>query len=555
MPKTVRKTDDLRKEIAGARKRRKTVGFVPTMGYLHAGHLALVDACRKECDVVVVSIFVNPKQFGPGEDLEHYPRDLRRDKRLLARHGCDLIFVPSAGEIYPSGFRTVVGVEGLRDKLCGPIRPGHFDGVCTVVLKLLLAVRPDAAYFGEKDYQQLVVIRRMIEDLGLGVDIRSVPTVRDKDGLALSSRNAYLSAEERSIATSLFRSLELAKLMIASGERRAQALRERITSLLVDAGVSKIEYVSIIDPATLDEVKYVQGTVRIALAVWVGRARLIDNIAVETHPSVRARRRPKRGAVCVILAAGEGKRMKSTRPKLLHPIGGKPMVEHVVATARQAGIKDIFAVVGHRSDRVEPLMKRLGVETVRQDVQRGTGHAVLQVYPVLSDFRGDMLVLTGDAPLIRASTLRHLLSAHEKHSNAITFGTAEVPDARGYGRVVRDNTGAFSQIIEEKDADSRIRAIKEINAGFYCFRAEPLFDALLMTTADNAQMEYYLPDAIRSVKSRGGRVEAVLIPDHTEALGINTAAELEAVRRIYSRRLKHEDNKRGMANGIHRKRR
>jgi pantoate--beta-alanine ligase len=553
MLKALRKTDDLRREIAKFRKKRRTIGFVPTMGYLHAGHLALVDRCRRECGLVVTSIFVNPKQFGPAEDLERYPRNLRRDRRLLSQHGCDLVFVPSTGEIYPPGFATVVGVEGLRDKLCGPLRPGHFDGVSTVVLKLLLAVMPDVAYFGEKDYQQLVVIKRMVEDLGLDVDIRAVPTVRDKDGLALSSRNAYLSDDERAIASSLFRSLELAKLMTAGGERRSLVLKERITSLLVDAGVSKIEYVAVVDPVTLGDVKYVHESVRIAIAAWVGRTRLIDNIAIEAVPASPSRRRSGSGRVCVILAAGEGKRMKSTRPKLLHTVGGKPMVEHVIASARKAGLKHIFAIVGHRSDRLEPLMKRLKVETVRQGVQRGTGHAVLQVLPMLSDFRGDLLVLTGDAPLVRPSTLKQLMDVHERHSNAITFGTVELPDARGYGRVVRDGKGAFLRIIEEKDADRRLRAIKEVNAGIYCFKAEPMFDALLMTTADNAQMEYYLPDAIASVKARGGRVEAARIADYTEGLGVNTAAELKAVRRIYSRRPKDEDDKRRLEDGIYRK--
>jgi CTP:molybdopterin cytidylyltransferase MocA len=424
-----------------------------------------------------------------------------------------------------------------------------------VVLKLLLAVMADVAYFGEKDYQQLVVIRRMVEDLALPVGIVGVPTVRDKDGLALSSRNAYLSREERAIATSLFRSLELAKLLIASGERRSQVIRDRIMSLLVDAGVTKVEYVAVVDPGTLEDVRYVEKDVRILLAAWVGRARLIDNVPVDSTVLGRSKRAFRHKTVCLILAAGEGKRMKSAKPKLLHSVGRKPMLEHVVQAARQAGIRDIIAIVGHKSDRLDPVIKRLTVATVRQDVQRGTGHAVLQALPMLSDFDGDIVVLSGDTPLVRAATVRRLLSMHTKHSNAATFATATVPKPKGYGRIVRDRKSKFVEIVEEKDADTRLRKIREINAGLYCFRASPLFDALLMLTADNAQMEYYLPDAIGSMKARGGRVEAVLIDDHVEALGINTPAELALVREIYARRLKDGDNQRGMANGVHRKKR
>jgi pantoate--beta-alanine ligase len=555
MLRTVRRAKDLRLAVAKARRRGKSIGLVPTMGYLHAGHLALVEACRRQCDVVVVSLFVNPKQFGPDEDLERYPRDLRRDKHLLARHGCDILFVPSTREIYPPGFGTVVGVEHLRDRLCGEARPNHFDGVCLVVLKLLLAVMPDRAYFGEKDFQQLVVIGRMVKDLALPVAIMGVPTVRDKDGLALSSRNTYLSEEERAVATSLFRSLELARLLIASGERRSLVIRDRITSFLVDAGVTRVEYVSIVDPDTLDDVRYVEKDARILLAAWVGRARLIDNISVDSAILGRSRHGERHGAVCVVLAAGEGKRMKSDKPKLLHTVGRRPMVEHVILAARGAGVARVIAIVGHKGDKLEPLMRRLKVPAVIQDVQRGTGHAVLQSYPMFSKFNGDILVLSGDTPLIRAATIRHLLSVHSRHSNAITFATATVPNAKGYGRIVRDRKGAFLRIVEEKDGDRQVLKIREVNVGLYCFKAQPLFDALLMLTADNAQMEYYLPDAIGSIKARGGRVEAVRIEDHAEALGVNTPAELELVRKIYTRRLKHGDNQRRVEDGIHRKRR
>lgn len=257
----------------------------------------------------------------------------------------------------------------------------------------------------------------------------------------------------------------------------------------------------------------------------------------------------------MILAGGEGKRMRSDRPKLLHTVGSKPMVEHVIRAAREAAIRDIIAVVGHRSAKLEPLMKRLNVATVLQDVQRGTGHAVLQAFPLLSEFEGDIVILSGDTPLIRAATIRHLLAVHSKHSNVVTFATAAVPNARGYGRIVRDRKGAFVRIVEEKDAGRELQKIQEINAGLYCFRAEPVLDALLMLTADNAQMEYYLPDAIGSIKARGGRVEAIPIGDDLEALGVNTQPELDRVRKIYARRLKHENNQRGMEDGVHREKR
>jgi pantoate--beta-alanine ligase len=554
MPKTVRKTEILRRELDKARARGKKIGFVPTMGYLHDGHLALVDECRRQCDLVVVSIFVNPKQFGPNEDLDRYPRNLRRDRTLLAKHGCDLIFVPADGEIYPAGFATRVSVEDLSTRLCGRGRPGHFDGVTTVVLKLLLAVEPDAAFFGEKDYQQLVIVKRMAEDLGLSVRIDSVPTVRDKDGLALSSRNAYLSDAERAVATSLYKSLEMARLLVAGGERRARRIEERLTDILVESGVTRVEYVAVVDPATLNPLKYIDSEARVVMAAWVGNTRLIDNLAVAAPRKSGKRAVPRRGTVGVVLAAGEGKRMKSALPKVLHTVEGIPMVQHVIDAARRAGIKDMIAVVGHRSEEVEPLMKKLRVRTVIQEVQRGTGHAVLQAYPGLARFSGTVMVLSGDTPLIRSESIKRLLTLHARHSNAITFATTVVPDAKGYGRIVRNKEGKFVKIVEERDADKKTRTIKEINAGLYCFKAQLLFDSLLSVKADNVQMEYYLTDALETIKGHGGRVEAVVIDDYKEMLGVNTTVELNAVKKIYKRRNPDGDNKRRLENGIHRRR-
>ena len=535
MLRTERKIETVRNLVAAARRRGKRIGFVPTMGYLHEGHLSLVREARRTSDLVVASIFVNPKQFGPAEDYDRYPRDLRRDKALLAGAGCDLVFCPSASEMYPPDFRTAVRVEGLSEVLCGEARPGHFDGVSLVVLKLLLAVTPDAAFFGEKDYQQLVVIRRLVEDLALPVEIVGLATVRDKDGLALSSRNSYLSVDERKIATSLFRSLELARLLVSGGERRAQVVREKVTSLLLDAGVTRVDYVAVAEPGSLEPVTHIRAKVRVLVAAWVGRTRLIDNIEVDVGRGT-ARGGLRRGPAAVILAAGEGKRMKSGLPKVLHTVGGRPMVVQVVRTVRESGVKQVVAVIGHGAARVRPVVERLGVATAVQDVQRGTGHAVLQALPLLAGATGDVLVLSGDAPLVRASTIKRLLAAHRLHSNAITFGTAVVPDPAGYGRIVRDRAGAFARIVEHKDADDETRALNEVNGGFYCFKASALFDSLLLLTAANAQMEYYITQAIDIVKARGGRVEAMVIDDHTEMLGVNTPDELALVRSLYRRR-------------------
>jgi bifunctional UDP-N-acetylglucosamine pyrophosphorylase/glucosamine-1-phosphate N-acetyltransferase len=292
--------------------------------------------------------------------------------------------------------------------------------------------------------------------------------------------------------------------------------------------------------------------VRILVAAWVGETRLIDNIAVEAPAIGRRKQVSRKGTVGVIMAAGEGKRMKSGLPKVMRMVGGKPMVGQVIDAARDGGVKDIIVVVGHRSGKVLPFLKGCGVEVVSQDVQRGTGHAVLQAYPLLARFSGNLVVLSGDTPLIRGSSVRRLLGRHKKHANTITFLTTEVPDATGYGRIVRDSNGNFTRIVEEKDADAKTRAIREINAGLYCFKADPLFDALLSVKADNVQMEYYLTDVIETLKSRGARVEAVRIADYTEMLGVNTGEDLEVVRRIHARRTKTEDHKRGLENEVHR---
>jgi pantoate--beta-alanine ligase len=262
-----------RSDLAG------TLALVPTMGALHAGHIALVDQAKKHADSVVATIFVNPMQFGAHEDLDRYPRREVEDARMLSEHGCDLLWVPSTEQIYPAGFATTVQVSGVSDRWEGEARPGHFDGVATVVAKLLLSVRPDVAFFGEKDFQQLAVIRKMVSDLNIGVEIVGVPTVREPDGLALSSRNAYLSADERGQATALPEALKQARDAIRGGARVADVLNGARKSLR-NGGFSRIDYVALVDAATLEPLERPQGAMRLIAAAVIGTTRLIDNLEV-----------------------------------------------------------------------------------------------------------------------------------------------------------------------------------------------------------------------------------------------------------------------------------
>ena len=255
------------------------VALVPTMGALHAGHMALVAEARTRADRVVASIFVNPAQFGEGEDFGRYPRREADDVAMLEDAGCDLLWVPSVEDVYPADFATTVSVSGVSDRWEGEARLGHFDGVATVVAKLLLTVRPDVALFGEKDFQQLAVIGRMVADLGIPVGIAGVPTVREADGLALSSRNAYLSADERARAVALPEALREARQTILSGGTVGVAIKHAKQSL-IDAGFLKIDYVALVDAATLEPLEESQGETRLIAAATIGTTRLIDNIAV-----------------------------------------------------------------------------------------------------------------------------------------------------------------------------------------------------------------------------------------------------------------------------------
>jgi pantoate--beta-alanine ligase len=259
------------------RKAGRSVGLVPTMGALHEGHLSLIRRAREENDVVVVSVFVNPTQFGPQEDYSRYPRDLSRDTALAVEAGADLVFAPAAEEMYLPGHSTWVEVEGLTDGLCGASRPGHFRGVCTVVTKLFALCRPDRAYFGQKDAQQLAVIRRMERDLNLGVDVVSCAIVREDDGLALSSRNVYLTPEERAQAVVLSRSLRAAEQLVAEGEHRAKAIEATVRQVLAEATLGEVDYVALVDAEELTPVEVIAGEVLLALAVRFGGTRLIDN--------------------------------------------------------------------------------------------------------------------------------------------------------------------------------------------------------------------------------------------------------------------------------------
>jgi pantoate--beta-alanine ligase len=275
----IRDMSDLGTALREWRKVGETIALVPTMGALHAGHIALVDAARAKAGRVVASIFVNPLQFGPSEDLDRYPRQEAEDSKLLERHGCDLLWTPTADQLYPPGFSTTVSVSGISERWDGAARPGHFAGVATVVAKLFTAVHPDLAFFGEKDFQQLAVIRRMTTDLGLGVAIPGVPTVRDADGLALSSRNAYLSADERERALALPRSLHEAAADIIRGDT-VETVLDGARRKLSSSGFSPIDYFALVDAATLEPLNSPSGEMRLIAAATIGSTRLIDNIRV-----------------------------------------------------------------------------------------------------------------------------------------------------------------------------------------------------------------------------------------------------------------------------------
>ncbi|MDD6215666.1 MAG: pantoate--beta-alanine ligase [Roseburia sp.] len=279
--KVVSTIEDVRAQVKAWKKEGCTIGYVPTMGYLHEGHASLMERARKENDKVVVSIFVNPMQFGPTEDLASYPRDLEKDSVLCEKMGVDLIFHPEPEEMYHEGFSSFVDMTVLTEELCGLSRPVHFRGVCTVVCKFFHIVTPDRAYFGQKDAQQLAVIRHMVDDLSMDIEIVGCPIVREEDGLAKSSRNTYLSAEERKAALILSKSIALGKKMAEDGEKDTTTIVNTMTKLIETEPLAKIDYVKAVDGLTMQQIKEVKKPMLVAIAVYIGKTRLIDNFILE----------------------------------------------------------------------------------------------------------------------------------------------------------------------------------------------------------------------------------------------------------------------------------
>jgi pantoate--beta-alanine ligase len=280
---TISSIQEMKARSLEAFKNGTSIGFTPTMGFLHDGHLSLFKKCRKENDIVVASIFVNPIQFGPNEDLDKYPKNLKGDKAKLISEKVDILFLPSQDELYPKEFKTAVTIGKISDKLCGQSRPKLFEGAATVVLKLLNIIRPQKAYFGEKDWQQLEVVSTMVRDLNLDIEIMRVPIVRENDGLAMSSRNSYLSELERKSALSLNKALERAKSLVLRGENDAILIKKEIETIISSEPVNQIDYISVCDPSTFVEQRKIDQKTLIALAVKVGAVRLIDNCIVEKN--------------------------------------------------------------------------------------------------------------------------------------------------------------------------------------------------------------------------------------------------------------------------------
>lgn len=278
----IEKIEEMKNYRKRIKNKGKSIGFVPTLGYLHQGHISLIKRARENCDEVVVSIFVNPLQFGPKEDYQRYPRDLSRDAEICQKEGVDVIFAPSLKEMYPKGYSTFIDMQGnLTQVLEGKFRPGHFKGVTTVLIKLFNIVYPDLSFFGEKDYQQALIVKKMVKDLNLDTKIVLSPTVREKDGLALSSRNSYLTLKERKAAPVLYRSLVKAKQAIEKGEEDPERVICLMEDLISKEPLAKIDYIDLVDPLTLERISQIKGDVLAVLAVRIGKVRLIDNMRVK----------------------------------------------------------------------------------------------------------------------------------------------------------------------------------------------------------------------------------------------------------------------------------
>lgn len=279
----IQRTLQMKEASKKARSDGKVIGLVPTMGFLHEGHLNLVNEARKMSDVVVVSIFVNPAQFGPNEDFDRYPRDITRDAELLTNENVDTIFLPKTEEIYPENYQTYVKVRELGERLEGASRPGHFEGVTTIVMKLFHIVDPHFAFFGQKDAQQMIIVRRMIQDMNMDVEVIRVPIVRERDGLAISSRNIFLTPEQRAAAPVLFRALEQAVKRVEEGERKSKTIVKEMKEMIESEKEARIDYVAVTDLVELKDVRTIRGRCLISVAAFFGTTRLIDNVIVETE--------------------------------------------------------------------------------------------------------------------------------------------------------------------------------------------------------------------------------------------------------------------------------
>ncbi len=277
----ITKINEMQTRVLSVRDRKKSIGFVPTMGALHDGHISLIRSAREENDELVVSIYLNPTQFDNSDDFDKYPRQLNKDIEIIRKENADVIFTPCTEEMYPDGFCTHVTQGKLTDALCGGVRPGHFNGVTTIVTKLFNIIDPDRAYFGQKDYQQSAIIKRLVADMNMDVDIRVCPTVREEDGLALSSRNKRLSLEDRKDALCIHGSLQKAGAMFASNVRDAKDIVEEMTSVIKKTKQTRIDYISIVNADTLEDLSFINGRALAAVAVWIGNTRLIDNTILE----------------------------------------------------------------------------------------------------------------------------------------------------------------------------------------------------------------------------------------------------------------------------------
>jgi len=277
----ITKIDKMRTKALSVKGRKKSIGFVPTMGALHDGHISLMRSAKDENDEFVVSVYLNPTQFDNSDDFDKYPRQLNKDIEIIRKEDADVVFAPGNGEMYPDGFCTNVRQDRLTDSLCGRVRPGHFNGVTTIVTKLFNIIKPDRAYFGQKDYQQSVVIKRLVADLNMDIDIKVCPTVRDEDGLALSSRNKRLNHEERQSALCIYGSLLKARAMVASNVRDTKKIIAEMTSVIMKTKHTKIDYISIVNVHTLEDLSTISSKAIAAVAIWIGNTRLIDNTILE----------------------------------------------------------------------------------------------------------------------------------------------------------------------------------------------------------------------------------------------------------------------------------